>query len=132
MFFSEELHLSQETNRGDCRRLTNLETEVQHLRQQLEDMSRLIRRDDGFEASQIPVNQHPNILSPHLEHTNIPTSPPQSISQTLSTQVTEYPNSSFPFNGKSGTRMCFPRNVVSDFVTRGLISIEYAVLYFQT
>lgn len=132
MFFAGELYLSHETNPGDCRRLTNLEAEVQHLRQQVEDMNRLIRRDSGIQASQFSTDQDPDILLPHLEHTEISTSPPQNISQPLSAQATGNSKSGYPFNGKSGAGICLPGDVVSDFVTRSLISIEYAMLYFQT
>lgn len=91
--------------------MSNLEAEVQHLRQQLEDMNRFIRRDGGDLVPQLSTSQHPDTLLPHFEHSEIPKSP-QSISQPLSTQTTG--------------------NVVSDFITRGLISVEYAVLCFQT
>ena len=111
--------------------------EVQYLRTQLEDVHRFLRRDcihpSPIYNDQPVLNSNHGGMPSQLGQTSI--SPSQSMSQSLpwtTTGTSESEDTRPVTKRRSGVGICIPEDSVSDFVTRGLITAEYAVLFFET
>lgn len=111
--------------------------EVQYLRTQLEEVHRFFRRGcthpSPISNDQPVLNDSHGGIPPQLGQTSI--SPSQNMSQPLpwTTIGTSESEDTRPVTKRrSGVGICIPEDSVSDFVTRGLITVEYAVLFFET
>ena len=141
MHYSYGLHANGDANRTNYRRLANLEMEVQHLRTQLEEMHQFLRRDCTHPS---PMSNDPPALDDNRGV--LPSQFPSRLEQTSISLFQDTPHSlPWPAIGapesedtcpvkkrRSGVGICIPRGSVSDIVTRGLVTVEYAVLFFET
>lgn len=101
---------------GQCRRLENVEAEVQHLRDQLSEMHRLLVRGDSQSTSMTVVDE--GMLPAHQ--------------QTALHHTTEHPEPPPAKRRCPGVEVQIQDELIIDFVTKGLISVEHAMACFQT
>lgn len=101
---------------GHFRRLENVEAEVLHLREQLNEVHHLLVRGDSQSTSMTIIDE--GILPAHQ--------------QTALHHTTEHPETPPAKRRRSGVEVQIQDEPIIDFVTKGLISVEHAMACFQT